>query len=83
MGRLDALDLSLALEKKEYKHRLEAAQKRLTALRLRCGGLIGGDDLGPPLCVLLEGGDASGKGGALKRLTAEHSRRMQAMGLSG
>ena len=68
MSRLAALDLSAKLPKGEYAERLEAAQERLTALRLRCGGLIGGEDLGPPLCVVLEGGDASGKGGALKRL---------------
>ena len=39
------------------------------AVRLRLGGLIG-EGLGPPLCVLLEGWDASGKGGAIKRLVA-------------
>jgi len=68
VGRLDQLDLSLALGKAEYKSRLKAAQERFTALRLRCGGLTGDGTLGPPLLVLLEGGDASGKGGALKRL---------------
>ena len=31
------------------------------------GGLIGEGKLGPPLCVVFEGGDASGKGGAIKR----------------
>ncbi len=47
--------------------RLQAAQRRLLALRLQCGGLIGDGTLGPPLCVLFEGWDASGKGGAIRR----------------
>ena len=41
-----------------------------TQLRLTLGGLIGGGELGPPVCVLFEGWDASGKGGAIKRLVA-------------
>jgi polyphosphate kinase 2 (PPK2 family) len=32
------------------------------------GGQIGEGPLGPPLCVVFEGWDASGKGGAIKRL---------------
>jgi polyphosphate kinase 2 (PPK2 family) len=68
VGRLDQLDLSLKLSKEEEAERLEAAQDRLLALRLRLGGLTGDGTLGPPLCVLLEGWDASGKGGAIKRL---------------
>jgi polyphosphate kinase 2 (PPK2 family) len=36
-------------------------------LRLQLGGQLGGD-LGPPLCVVFEGWDASGKGGTIKRL---------------
>jgi len=69
-GRLDALDLSLELSKDEEADRLEAAQDRLLALRLRLGGQIGDGELGPPLCVLFEGWDAAGKGGAIKRLVA-------------
>ena len=69
MGALDELDLSLRLSREEEAERLEAAQHRLLAVRLRLGGLIG-DGLGPPLCVLLEGWDASGKGGAIRRLVA-------------
>lgn len=68
MGRLDDVDLSLSLPKKEYKKRLKAGHKRLTGLRLHLGGKLGGDELGPPICVLFEGWDASGKGGAIKRL---------------
>jgi AMP-polyphosphate phosphotransferase len=70
VGALDELDLSLSLSKAEEAERLEAAQRRLLALRLVLGGLIGGQGLGPPLCVVLEGWDASGKGGAIKRLVA-------------
>jgi AMP-polyphosphate phosphotransferase len=70
VGRLDELDLSLSLSKPDYKKRLAAAQKRLTALRLALGGILPGYEgrLGPALAVLFEGWDASGKGGALKRL---------------
>ncbi len=68
MGRLDDLDLSLSLDKKEEAKRLEAAQKRLLELRLVLGGLVGDGRIGPPVCVLFEGWDASGKGGAIKRL---------------
>jgi polyphosphate kinase 2 (PPK2 family) len=69
MGRLDELDLSLKLSKKEESERLEAAQTRLLALRLQLGGLLGGS-IGPPVLVLFEGWDASGKGGAIKRLVS-------------
>ena len=70
MGRLDQLDLSLSLSKKEYAERLEAAQERLATLRLALGGKLPGYEgrLGPALAVVFEGWDASGKGGALKRL---------------
>jgi AMP-polyphosphate phosphotransferase len=70
VGRLDELDLSLSLSKSDYKERLDAAQERLTALRLALGGILPGYEgrLGPALAVLFEGWDASGKGGALKRL---------------
>jgi AMP-polyphosphate phosphotransferase len=70
VGRLDELDLSLKLSRGEEAARLDAAQTRLLQLRLVLGGLIGGQGLGPPLCVLFEGWDASGKGGAIKRLVA-------------
>ena len=68
MGRLDELDMSLSLPKKEAKKRLKEEQRRLLALRLRLGGLIGDGELGPPVCIVFEGWDASGKGGAVKRL---------------
>jgi AMP-polyphosphate phosphotransferase len=71
VGRLDELDLSADLSKKEAKARLKAAQERMQALRLELAGLDGDSRLGPPLCVVLEGWDASGKGGAIKRLVAK------------
>jgi polyphosphate kinase 2 (PPK2 family) len=71
MGRLDELNLSSKLSKKEAAARLEAAQTRLLALRLVLGGLVGERGIGPPVCVLFEGWDASGKGGAIKRLVAQ------------
>jgi polyphosphate kinase 2 (PPK2 family) len=70
MGRLDELDLSLKLSREEEAERLDAAQTRLLQLRLVLGGLIGEGKIGPPLCVVFEGWDASGKGGAIKRLVA-------------
>lgn len=70
MTALDEVDLTLTLSGREGLERLERAQRRLLALRLQCAGLIGDGTLGPPLCVLFEGWDASGKGGAIRRLTA-------------
>jgi AMP-polyphosphate phosphotransferase len=75
MGRLDELDLSLKLSRKEQDKRLAQAQKRLSALRLQLGGRLASDELGPPVCVLMEGWDASGKGGAIKRLVADLDNR--------
>jgi polyphosphate kinase 2 (PPK2 family) len=63
-------DLNLKLDAKESETRIAAAQKRLLALRLQLGGLIGSGQLGPPLCVLFEGWDAAGKGGAIRRLVS-------------
>src|SRR6266566_3143937 len=68
-GPLAGLDLSLKLTPGEEQARLTAAQERLLQLRLVLGGLIGKDpQIGPPVCVVFEGWDASGKGGAIKRL---------------
>ena len=72
MGRLDELDLSQSLSKAETAERLDAGQERLLQLRLALGGKLAGyEDIGPPVSVVFEGWDASGKGGALKRLV-EH-----------
>jgi len=70
MGRLDDVDLSLRLSREEQDRLLAMHGTRLAQLRLTLGGLIGSGRLGPPLCVLFEGWDASGKGGAIKRLIA-------------
>ena len=75
MVSLGDVDLSARLPKREAKRRLQAAQKRLLELRLRLGGQLGDGELGPPVCVLFEGWDASGKGGAIKRLVAELDAR--------
>jgi AMP-polyphosphate phosphotransferase len=71
VGRLDEVDLSLSLGAKEEERELKRAWRRLAQLRLALGGLIDGQTrLGPPVCVLFEGWDAAGKGGAIKRLVA-------------
>src|SRR3954454_6375857 len=70
MGRLDDVDLSASLDHDEGAKRLAKASRRLLRLRLYMGGLLEEDVLGPPLCVVFEGWDASGKGGAIKRLVA-------------
>jgi polyphosphate kinase 2 (PPK2 family) len=68
MTRLDQVDLSASLEKDEYEERLAAGQRRFEELRLHLGGQTNGGNLGPGLLVVLEGSDAGGKGGAIKRL---------------
>src|SRR6186997_15240 len=70
MGRLDEVDLTLKLSREEEERELKALGARLAQLRLTLGGLIGECRLGPPLVVVFEGWDASGKGGAIKRLVA-------------
>jgi polyphosphate kinase 2 (PPK2 family) len=71
VGVLDDLDLTKKLSREEEAARLERGWTRLAQLRLTLGGLIGSGELGPPVCVLFEGIDASGKGGAIKRLVAQ------------
>jgi polyphosphate kinase 2 (PPK2 family) len=70
MARLDDVDLTLTLDRQEGEARLADAQRRLLAVRLELAGLLGDDKPGPPLCVMFEGWDASGKGGAIRRLVA-------------
>jgi polyphosphate kinase 2 (PPK2 family) len=67
MSRLDKVDLTVRLSRRDEAARLAEEQARLLQMRLSLGGQIGGA-LGPPLCVVFEGWDASGKGGAIKRL---------------
>lgn len=70
MASLTDADLTLKLRASDGRRRLQRAQKRLLALRLQLAGLVGDGTLGPPLCVLFEGWDASGKGGAIRRLVS-------------
>jgi polyphosphate kinase 2 (PPK2 family) len=71
MGHLGRAKPPYEISKKNAEARLEKAQQRLLRLRLSLGGQLNrGERLGPPLCVLFEGWDASGKGGAIKRLVA-------------
>ncbi|MFS2126164.1 polyphosphate:AMP phosphotransferase [Pseudomonas sp. Pseusp97] len=62
-GLLDALDLSLSLDKDQYKAQLAKEQARLATLmrdkRFRSHSLI----------AVFEGNDAAGKGGAIRRVT--------------
>lgn len=68
MGRLEHLDMTARLSSSEYQDRLDAAQQRFLELRLLLGGQTNGGKIGPGLLVVLEGSDAGGKGGAIKRL---------------
>ena len=70
MASVRDANLTLKLSASEGQQQVLKAQRRLLALRLQLGGLIGGSELGPPLCVLFEGWDASGKGGAIRRLVS-------------
>ena len=66
---LEAVDRSASSPKDEAETRLLQALQHLLHLRLVNGGLIGGR-MGPPLLILFEGWDASGKGGAIRRLVS-------------
>ena len=68
MSRLTALDMDARLKKAEYAERLAAAQHRFLELRLQLGGQTNGGNIGPGLLVVMEGSDAGGKGGAIKRM---------------
>jgi polyphosphate kinase 2 (PPK2 family) len=69
-NRVDAIDLSLTMDKIKSQDRVAAAQHRLTQLRLFTAGLLDPKIVAPGLVVLFEGFDAAGKGGAIRRLTA-------------
>lgn len=68
MGRLEHIDMNARLSGSEYEDRLEAAQQRFLELRLELGGHTNGGKVGPGLLVVMEGSDAGGKGGAIKRM---------------
>src|SRR5688572_13230181 len=63
--------MSHRLSREEEARQLAHLQAHLLQLRLTLGGQIGDGTIGPPLCVVFEGWDASGKGGAIKRLVGE------------
>jgi len=65
------VDLSLRISADEEAEQLAAAQRRLLHLRLVNGGQLSDGRLGPPVCIVFEGWDASGKGGCIKRLVAQ------------
>ncbi len=70
MSRLGSAAPPIDISKKRAVARLEEAQQRLLRLRLVLGGQVAETRIGPPLCCVFEGWDASGKGGAIKRLVA-------------
>jgi polyphosphate kinase 2 (PPK2 family) len=70
MGRIEDIDLTARLPRKEYEHRLALAQHRFLELRLQLGGQTTGGKVGPGLLVVVEGSDAGGKGGAIRRLVS-------------
>src|SRR3954471_24637499 len=70
MSRLGSAAPPVELSRKKAVQRLQEAQERLLRLRLLLGGQIDGSAIGPPLCVVFEGWDASGQRGAIKRLVA-------------
>ncbi|HET6529791.1 MAG TPA: UDP-galactose-lipid carrier transferase [Actinoplanes sp.] len=68
MSRLGSAAPPIDIAKKKAVARLEEAQRRMLRLRLLLGGQLGDQAIGPPLTCVFEGWDASGKGGAIKRL---------------
>ena len=68
MGRLDELDLTSRLSGDEYEKRLTAAQQQFLELRLHLGGQTNDGAIGPGLLIVVEGVDAAGKGGAVRRV---------------
>lgn len=70
MHPLDRVDLSLTLSKKQELARLDKLQRRLLQLRLATAGCLESYEPGPPIVVVMEGWDAAGKGGTIKRVCA-------------
>ncbi len=75
MASLEDADLSKRLSREEEAKELDRCGDRMMQLRLVAAGLLehagGRRDLGPPVCVVMEGWDASGKGGSIKRLVGK------------
>jgi polyphosphate kinase 2 (PPK2 family) len=68
VASLTDASLKTKLSRADGLRQLEANQTRLLALRLQLAGLLVPGPPGPGLCVLFEGWDAAGKGGAIRRL---------------
>ncbi len=68
-GVLNSVDLSLALEKDDYKKMLNRYQRKLNKLSLQA------HKKGLSSVVVFEGWDAAGKGGIIRRMTAAISAR--------
>ena len=68
MGQLEKVDLTLRLDREEYDKRLAQLQRRMLQLRLSIGGHLDASAPGPGVLVVMEGPDASGKGGAIKAM---------------
>ena len=62
---LDQVDLSVALEREEYRERLKAGQERLRELEHEIY------ERRVPVVLVYQGWDAAGKGGNIRRLTQE------------
>jgi len=60
--------MSARIDRDEYEARLRAAQEEFLRLRLRIGGQTNDGKIGPGLLVVVEGTDAGGKGGAVRRM---------------
>lgn len=70
MGRpLDDVDLTVTMSPTVSAAEIARTQKQLTTLTLTAAGLLGDSLVRPSTIVLIEGFDAAGKGGAIKRLT--------------
>jgi polyphosphate kinase 2 (PPK2 family) len=70
MSLLDGVDLTRVMARADSERRLDLLQRRILHLRIFGAGLLEEPRKSPALCVVFEGWDASGKGGAIKRLVA-------------
>ena len=68
--RLQQLDLAASLSKSDYRRQLEALQQEIADLHWQCW------EQHRSTVILFEGWDASGKGGAIRRLTAKLDARL-------
>ncbi len=64
------VDLTQKLSVEDYDELLEQRSRRIDQLRLTLGGKLVGGTIGPGLLICIEGWDAAGKGGAIRRLVA-------------